>query len=241
LPPAPRPLFVLGAYPSALHVAWSPQAPYRPIRAIAVDNEPEPFWNGSGELARIEAWKQAVSFEDAWGVVAACGRLNGSSGAWVDTRVLAPLKATRATAWITDCLDAYRCSAGLSARLADTYVPWAQEKGLPLPSLATHPSESEIVREALHGHLTRLKQELAAVAPEVIITLGNAALRVLRALVEVGADADPGRKLSHRRGEYGRPCAVRLTGRLVNWLPLAHPAAPIPYQAAHTRWVEEQR
>jgi len=37
-----RPLFVLGAYPSALHVRWT--APDgASIAAMPVDNEPEPF------------------------------------------------------------------------------------------------------------------------------------------------------------------------------------------------------
>lgn len=42
-----RDVFVLGAYPSALHVEWTPPSPHRPVRALAVDNEPEPFWNGA--------------------------------------------------------------------------------------------------------------------------------------------------------------------------------------------------
>jgi hypothetical protein len=33
---SPRKLFVLGAYPSALHVAWVPPRPYRRVNALAV-------------------------------------------------------------------------------------------------------------------------------------------------------------------------------------------------------------
>jgi hypothetical protein len=36
-------VFVLGAYPSALHVGWRPPEG-KPIRAMVVDNEPEQFW-----------------------------------------------------------------------------------------------------------------------------------------------------------------------------------------------------
>jgi hypothetical protein len=48
-------LFVLGAYSSALHVRWTPpeQTKLRRIKALAVDNEPEPFWTGDDEPERI--------------------------------------------------------------------------------------------------------------------------------------------------------------------------------------------
>jgi len=121
-------VFILGAYPSALHVSWRPpDGLYRPIKAIAVDNEPEPFWTGQDEAARIEAWKERVGFDQAkWGAVAPAGRLNGSSGDWVEQQVLDPLGALRSNTWITDCLDTYRCSDGLASRIDDTYASWSR-------------------------------------------------------------------------------------------------------------------
>lgn len=116
----PRPVFVLGAYPSALHVRWTPPRPYRAVTALAVDNEPTPFWDGADQEARIESWKSAVRWAAAWGAVAPVGALNGPSGAWVADRVLRPLGVARGEAWITDCLDTYRASTGAAARLADT-------------------------------------------------------------------------------------------------------------------------
>lgn len=74
-------LFVLGAYPSALHVAWTPpQGSGRKIKALAVDDEPTPFWDGLDEAERIAAWKEAVSFDSKrWGEIGPCGGLNGST------------------------------------------------------------------------------------------------------------------------------------------------------------------
>lgn len=44
----PREVYLLGAYPSGLHVRWTPPAisgqDFRPIRALIADNEPVPFW-----------------------------------------------------------------------------------------------------------------------------------------------------------------------------------------------------
>lgn len=231
----PRPIFVLGAYPSALHVEWMPPKGYSRIRAIAVDNEPEPFWNGDDQEERIAKWKRAAKFDPAtMGEVKPAGKLNGSSGAWVDTNILKPLGVTRADAWITDALDTYHCSTALAARLQDTYDRFAKRAGLAASCLAIHPSEKEIIEESLREHRKRLLAELEACQPVRIVTLGNAALAVIRDLVprEGGADV---KRLSAGEG-YGTPIIARVEGRRVKILPLAHPAAPPRYQVAHEAW-----
>lgn len=234
----PRPLFVLGAYPSALHISWSPPHSYKPVKAIAVDNEPWIFWDGRKELDIMKTWTETVQFDLSWGHIEPAKRLNGSSGIWVDEYVLSPLKISRHEAWLTDCLDTYRCSKGLAARLKDTYMRMAPEFGLPAYNLLPHPDENAIVSEALAHLRDRLIQELEAAHPELVVTLGNAALRVFRELaLEIPPEA-PG-KLSLLPGLYGRRIKTKLsTGCFIDWLPLAHPAAPQHYQQAHKIWVK---
>ena len=97
LPNAPRPArwdgqgtprqLVLGVYPSALHVSWRAPSgrtasPVR-ISALAVDVEPEVFWDGAGTEARVAEWKSRVGFVDGDGPDAhghARPALNGPSG-----------------------------------------------------------------------------------------------------------------------------------------------------------------
>lgn len=200
---------------------------------MAVDNEPAPFWTGDDEVERVEAWKAAVGWTSDWGVASPAKGFNGPSGAWVAEKVLAPLGAVRDDAWITDCLDTYRCSTDLQRRLTDTYAPFAARRGLPSPTMARHPSESQIVREGVTDHRGRLLAELDEARPELIVTLGNAALRVMRRLVE----AEDVSRRNVAVSMYGQRLAVRVDGRHVEWLPLAHPAAPRAYQEAHARWV----
>lgn len=228
----PADVLVLGAYPSALHIQWAPPDPFKPIKALAVDVEPEPFWNGSDEAERVRAWKHAVGWRAEWGSAGSAGRLNGSSGVWVDEHVLAPLGCKRGDAWITDCLHWYCASTGAAARIADTYAPFASERGLPAARLPAHPSEHEIVRAAIAHELPRLATELRAAAPALVVTLGNAALRVMREMV-----GDLPAKLSPD-AEYGRRHRTQFEGRAFDVLPLAHPAAPRVYQDAHQRWCE---
>ncbi|MBI1948588.1 MAG: hypothetical protein HYS27_23070 [Deltaproteobacteria bacterium] len=228
-----RALFVLGAYPSALYVEWTPPAPWQPVQAIAVDDEPTPFWDGRGQAALVAAWRERVSFNPAWGVAGDTPRFNGSSGAWVHERVLAVLGVAAADTCVSDCLDTYRVSRGAAARIDDTYAPFASTAGLTPAHLDAHPSEDEIVDEALRLHSARLIRELSACAPEIVVTLGNAALRVARELID-GANAAPRRLRPDR--SYGTAVDVRISGRATRLIPLAHPAAPAAYQAAQAAW-----
>jgi hypothetical protein len=232
----PRRLVVLGAYPSALHVRWTPPPPFRRIVALAVENEPTPFWTGDDEERRVEEWKVSVGWEARWGSIAPVGNLNGPSGSWVAESVLGPLGARPDEAWITDCLDTYRVSVGAAARLMDTYRPFAAAHGLPEDNLQPHPSENAIVTEALADHRSRLTSELATARASLVVTLGNAALRVLAGIGEVGGVGPP-RKLALDR--YGTTYRLRVGENEMEWLPLAHPAAPKIYQEAHAAWCRD--
>lgn len=226
----PRPLFVLGAYPSALHVEWRPTIG-KLVRAIPVDDEPEPFWNGADAQARMAEWLDWLRPESqTHGTFSVPARFNGPSGAWVDTNILSPLGYKRSDTWITDCLDTYRMSTGVAARIDDTYAV----AGLPACHLGSHLSEDAIVREALSVHRARLRGELDRCRPDTVATLGNAAARVFAELAGLGQ-----RKLTI--SGYGASQLVELAGRELTWYSLAHPAAPVSYQNAHEAWVATRR
>jgi uracil-DNA glycosylase len=241
----PRAVFVLGAYPSGFHVAWwlpghedrrTPDA-----KALIVDNEPEVFWDGAGTADLFERWQRDVRFDDhPWGRIALpeAGH-NGPSGQWLRDNILAPLGHSRTDCWITDCLDTARLNPGQQHRLKETYLRVSGRLGLPTPNMEPTPTgENSIVREARDGHLERLSRELHTARPELILTLGNAALRVLRLLVEIDS-GDPGPGLAEP--SYGAEVRARLGARPVRWLPLVHPRSGerIPkWRQIHMRWVE---
>jgi hypothetical protein len=237
-------VFILGVYPSALHIAWTPPPPFHPIKAITVDNEPEPFWAGWDQEDRIESWKKAVKYDScAWGKVSSPSSLNGSAGRWVEEQVLIPLHIRREEAWITDCLDTYKCSRDLAARLDDTYGPFVEKMGgagreLRPAILSLYPSEKEAIDQALRLHRSRLLGELEAANPDLVITLGNVALAIIRNFLPFVSGADIQRLSSDVRN-YGCRAMLRLGRREIELLPLAHPAAPFEYQAAHAAWLEK--
>ena len=226
----PRPVFVLGAYPSAFHVKWTLPMGAQ-VAAIAVANEPEPWWRGDDEWARFDAWLSHRIWDLRWGEVEPAGRFNGSSGCALDERVLAPLAVTRLDAWITDIVDTHFASVAGGARVEDTYAPFAVRHGLATASLPPHPSEARLVATALGSNAPRLRAELGRARPDLVVTLGNAAARVLAKLVGYEGDA----RVSV--ASYGAERVFETGGRKVRWLALAHTAAPVQYRAAHEAWV----
>lgn len=227
-----RKVFILGAYPSALHVRWSPPGDaLKPIAAIPVADEPTPFWDGLDAPQKVAKWIDGLDGRSqTWGSFTVPPNLNGSSGRWVAIKVLAPLGLETNDAWITDCLDTYRMSSSVAKRLQDTYEMGRSTHGWPPYDLGGHPSEGAIVREAVNLHAGRLVAELTACRPEMIVTLGNAAARVMTALVGEGPR-------SLKLDGYGTSVHLALDGGGVEWFPLAHPAAPKPYQEAHKQWI----
>lgn len=243
----PRPVFVLGAYPSGFHVAWwlpgyeerrTPDA-----RALIVDNEPQVFWDGTGAAELLTRWRSAVGFADhSWGRVdlPAHGN-NGPSGQWLAERILRPLGHRREDCWITDCLDTARLNPGQAKRIEESYLRHATQLDLPIPDLQPTPKgEGGILQEAKQGHLDRLTGELHRAKPELIVTLGNAALAIMRELVEVDS-GDPGKGL--REETYGTEVPAGVAGRQVRWLPLVHPRSGerVPkWREIHAGWVERR-
>lgn len=47
-------VFVLGVYPSALHIRWARPDVKVHVQSLAVDDEPEVFWDGADAVERVE-------------------------------------------------------------------------------------------------------------------------------------------------------------------------------------------
>lgn len=227
-----RRVYVLGSHPSALCIAWWSPA-RKGVRALPVDNEPTCFWNGADETAQIDGWRRLVHFRvGEWGEVETADEANGKAGRWLDAEVLGPLGVTRDETCFSHCVDTY-CTDGAAAfAVKERYQPFAREAGLPEAALEPLPREGGLVERALTLHRDRLQHELSVVVPELVVTLGNAALRVLRAVTE----AKGGLGKLHPDERYGVPQPLAVGRRHTLWLALTHHDVPPAYVEAHARW-----
>lgn len=259
----PCSVYLLGAYPSGLHIGWTAPAldghPRRSIRALIVDNEPTPFWDGIDEKSRLDDWLEAVSWDQKqWGdATLPPPKTNGSSGGWVDEHILDPLGFDRHDVCISDCLDTARLNKSQRAALDRAYKPVAAALGLPECTMLPGPGENEIVRES-QAHCERLRQELRDCGASTVITLGNAALKVMRTVLDTTQDCpgpDDGHPRSVHKGPrpsgppagrlnadgYGATVSVPFEDKTVTWYPLVHPGQRAKrWRDVHRRWEKAQ-
>jgi uracil-DNA glycosylase len=209
---APKRIFVLGVYASAVHARWVDAAGKTLVRALAVAPEPEIFWRGNGAqdiLRRVSLPSGAGHLEPA------ADALNGASGKALDDLFLGPLGVNRDAAWLCDLVPHSCMNPRQAAAVAERYRPLMSTCGLPEPHwptvprvLATEPRRAEIAAE--------LQQSGA----RVLVTLGDQPLRwfahflgAKKRLLDYGQAA----------GEYGRLHPVRFGDREIDLLPLVHP------------------
>lgn len=251
----PAKAFVLGVYPSALHVRWTPPKWAKDvpgvgvIGALAVADEPTVFWDGDdpdGE-AEVSAWRAAVGFRsgdepDCWGHVSPAG--NGTSGRPVLERVLGPLWLDADEVTFSDCVNTYFVKDGGGSQLAawlGRFAPFANELGMPAPSIPARPAVDELVAVACISHRDRLRGELVEAAAPLVVTLGEEARRVLGAIADeaTGPPTVPlARAETFDADAYGEPGRVAVDGHWMRWMALVHPGQrSAAWTKLHDAWM----
>ncbi|MEA2495959.1 MAG: hypothetical protein QOJ29_3870 [Thermoleophilaceae bacterium] len=224
---------VLGVYPSAFHVRWS-HPDYR-VAALAVDQEPWPFWDGDDQDGRVAVWREAVGWKSAWGSATPAGRLNGSSGVVLRDTILGALGIAKDRAWLTDAVPFFHVHRGpgtQGAAMSDRYDEFARSHGLLVHQLPKRPPPDALIRYAIDNEGNRLRAEIAQSRAPLVITLGNEALAVAAAVLR----ADLPEFLSHD-SSYGLRHPVHIDGRSIEVLALVHPGQRAAvWTGAHDRW-----
>lgn len=225
-------VFLLGVYPSALHVRWVRPDGVVQVQALAVDDEPEVFWDGADAAERVALWREQVGWQPGWGRVTPSG--NGTSGRAVVDDVLQPLATTIDRCHVTDCLPRYLVKNGPGSQgkaMSSVYGPFAEARGLPEVSLPRRPSPAGLVRQAIGEERGRLMSQVTASGADRVVTLGQEAADVFAAVCDVGA------VVLRPDEHYGCLRNVRLGARLLAWTPLKHPGLRSPkWQQRHAAW-----
>jgi hypothetical protein len=235
---------VVGVYPSAFHIAWTPPSRVDPrksahrtrplIASLAVDVEPTVFWDGvdPSPAALLAQWKASVGFSDEQHGVVKVGH-NGPSGVGLLSNVLGPLGIDPNTVAFTDVVPWYFVKAGRGsqgAAIRDRYDPIAVAIGFEPSDLPARPSRSTLVRLVVEGRREAMRDEILDASPGCIITLGQEAIDALRGVSD-SAMALPDQLGTDRYGEIG---SVSLGGKTFEVLPLVHPG--FERQTRDDRW-----
>jgi hypothetical protein len=240
----PAQVVVVGVYPSAWHIRWTAPSGLRNrgrtggVSALAVEVEPEVFWNGDGAdfSARLVSWKNATGFDEgdhpgAHGTLAAKSPpTNGSSGRKVEGRYLAALGMDASQAAFTDVCPVFFAKYGQSKRrpqgtaIEQEYNAIADELRMPTATLPPRPSVNELVGRAVEHYGNQLIADLERADAPLIVTLGEEVLQTLRRLPQLVPDP-PAETLPelYDRGLYGAEGTLKVNSSNVRWLPLPHP------------------
>lgn len=235
--------FVLGVYPSALHVRWACGESF--VQSLAIDVEPTVFWDGADAIERVAAWKEAVGFRAEWGTVASAG--NGTSGDGLNTEILEPLGISPGDVWFSDLVPWFFIKKGSITRRAqfeairDEYAPFAARVGLPAANLPLRLTAPSLCRYSIEQRADHLRRELLESDARVLVTLGEEP----RYVVERIADSVGGRvtrPLKATMTDYEQAGALEVDGREIEWWALKHPGQRDPeWRATHRRWIERRR
>lgn len=240
-------LLVVGVYPSAVHVRWSPPAALsgRRISALAVDVEPSVFWTGDDAGERVYRWREDVGFVEG-DTVGTDGRLgtttNGPSGLSV-SRYLTALGHDRTDTAFLDVFPLFVVhmtagSQGMAIR--DHYNPLAPSLASREPStLPARPTAARLPGLAVERFGGWLGGALHELRPERVVTLGDESWAALR-LLGVESDDQATKLRDVPADRYGAPVRMNWEGRRFEGYRLAHPGVltkSAEWTARHEAWI----
>ncbi len=148
---APKRVFVLGVYASAVHARWIDVDGTTTVRALAVASEPYIFWRGENADTIVNQIEIPASLGT---LVAATQQLNGPSGRALDTHFLKPLGIGRGEAWLCDLVPHACLNPRQRRAIEHAYVPRAHTFGL-TSRQATNGSQGPLRSSAAQGHSCR--------------------------------------------------------------------------------------
>jgi len=217
---------------------------------MAVDVEPEVFWDGGDAAEHVQRWKNDAGFVDgdeigSDGHAEAFG--NGPSGRTLRSY----LTALRVQHSHTVYLDVYpvflvhRSAGSQGAAVARDYDPVTPflRAGREPSTLPARPSATKLPGLAAERFGGWLVDSIASLRPDLVVTLGEESWAALAQVdgIELG---HPAKNLSATRSHYGREGTLSVGGREVAWYPLAHPgllSKNAEWKAAHQAWADSER
>jgi hypothetical protein len=210
----PKRIFVLGVYASAVHAKWINEDRIV-CQALAVASEPRIFWDGNTiEAERIISGITVP--REVGRLVLPNGNLNGPSSKVLSLNILKPLGTNREGAWLCDLLPESRMNPNQKKVITERYNPLINTYGL---NEVTVPDEDgEFCNPERRAEITR---EILDSQAEDVVLLGDIPIQQYLCHV-TDFPFKSLREFTLQQG-YGMRFPVRISSRMVNIIPIAHP------------------
>jgi uracil-DNA glycosylase len=237
---APKQVFVLGVYASAVHARWLDKNGNQLVAALAIASEPEIFWRGNGAKEIIE---KIVPPEGAGTLTEPLSKnLNGPSGNVLDEKFLKPLGYARKDAWLCDLLPESRVNPQQKKAIETHYLPVCSKFNLPKPTIPDF-NQAELNSEKRREEIL---QEIKDSKAKTLVLLGDLPIQWFFKYYT----KEKYSKLSlfgDTQEEYGKQHEIEVAGMQMKVIPLCHPrqagklgASSAKWGRLHDGWVKER-
>lgn len=232
---APKSVFILGVYASAVHAQWIGVNQKTTITALAVASEPYNFWRGDNAESII----RQITIPQPLGTLVSAKEYNGPSGIALDDLILKPLGITRTDAWLCDLVPHSCMNPSQEEAIKRAYLPVAQKYALPIPTVPLVPKVL-----ADEERRASISSEIHESGAGVLILLGDKPIQWFLSYFDNHWEklADFG----HDNQSYGRLHNMSVGGKVIKVLPLAHPRqiaelglSSAIWTNAHNTWIKQ--
>jgi len=226
---APKKLFVLGVYASAVHAKWIDSNGQQKVAALAVASEPEIFWRGENAEAIISQ----ILIPEALGKLSLPDnqKLNGPSGSALDDIYLHPLGVKRNETWLSDLLPESRVNVPQKNAIKKHYTNEIIKKfNLPESNIP------EFKKSELNSSTRReeILKELETSQAEHLILLGD--LPIYWFLRFHNNRYSKLSDFGESSGKYGNGHEIKINNKLYNVIPLVHPRQANKLGRSNPKW-----
>ncbi len=216
---APKKVFVLGVYASAVHAKWK-KGDKIISQALAVASEPRIFWDGDIDEAKEIISKIEIPREVGY-LEPAGSHLNGPSAKVLDEAILKPLGFSRQDTWLCDMLPEARLNPNQIKVIKEKYDPLAEQYGLPIVTVPERPATSRADSFCDEKRCREILTEIESSQANMIVLLGDLPIKqFLYKVAQIEFDSLQG--YVDRYG-YGQPTDICINEKNYSVIPLAHP------------------
>ena len=221
-------VFVLGVYASAVHAQWKDINNKTKVKALAVASEPYIFWRGD----KAEVIIDQINIPDSLGTLSPADKqYNGPSGIALDQLIIEPLGLSRSDVWLCDLLPHSCVNPNQRKAIINNYEPFIEEYNLPIPTVPEEPAQLTTGKRR-----AAIFDEILESGASTLLLLGDKPIQWF--LKSYDQRWNRLSNFTQDAESYGQLHQLRIRGKAIQILPLAHPRQIAKLGSSSSKWYE---